>query len=186
MSAEFTSQRPRSASQLSDNESDAVSTPPSRRRIRVDTLAPFARWVLGLSFIYMGLAKAMDPVDFLKLVRQYKMVEDPLLLNALAAGLPWFEVCCGLLLITGTAVRGSALVLGTMLIGFNLVLVKRALAIQAVLSIPFCAVKFDCGCGAGEVFICRKLLENLGLLLLAAWLITSRNRRFCWRHSLFP
>lgn len=163
----------------------AASLPAGRWQSRVDVWSPGVRWLLGVAFIYMGLAKALDPVDFLKLVRQYEMIQHSYLLNALAASLPWFEVYCGLLLITGIGVRGSALLLGTMLVGFNLVLVKRALAIQAVLSLPFCAIKFDCGCGAGEVYICRKLAENLCLLVLAVWLVMSRNRRFCWRHSLF-
>jgi hypothetical protein len=50
---------------------------------------------------------------------------------------------------------------------------------------PFCTVKFDCGCGAGEVFICHKLVENTVLLLLAAWLLTGRGRQLCLRFSLF-
>jgi hypothetical protein len=46
-------------------------------------------------------------------------------------------------------------------------------------------VKFDCGCGAGEVLICHKLVENTVLLLLSAWLLTGRGRQLCLRFSLF-
>jgi hypothetical protein len=50
--------------------------------------------------------------------------------------------------------------------------------------VSFCAVKFDCGCGAGEVFICHKLVENTVLLLMAAWLLSGQGRQLCLRFSL--
>ena len=36
-----------------------------------------ARWLLGAVFIYTGFEKALDPVSFLKLVRQYDLVQTP-------------------------------------------------------------------------------------------------------------
>ncbi|HWH72295.1 MAG TPA: DoxX family protein [Candidatus Sulfotelmatobacter sp.] len=143
-----------------------------------------ARWFLGGLFIYMGLSKALHPVDFLKLVRQYDMVTSPWLLNSIAAALPWFEVFCGVLLVAGLAVRGTALMLVCMLVPFTLIVFQRALAIAAAQSIPFCAVKFDCGCGNGEVFICYKILENALLILLSCWLVAGRSRQWCARFSL--
>ena len=151
-----------------------------------DAAAVLARWWLGCVFICMGLHKALPhPEYFLKLVRQYDMVTSPVLLNSIAAALPWFEVYCGVLLLVGVAVRGSALNLVAMLVPFTLVVLKRALAMAATSGIPFCAVKFDCGCGAGEVFICHKLVENSVLLLLSAWLLTGRGRQLCLCFSLF-
>lgn len=151
-----------------------------------DAAAVLARWWLGLVFIYMGLNKAIThPEAFLELVRQYHMVETPVLLNSIAAALPWFEVYCGVLLLAGVAVRGTALNLIAMLVPFTLAVLKRALDMAASSGMPFCAVKFDCGCGAGEVYICHKLVENSTLLLLAAWLLTGRGRQFClWFSSL--
>jgi uncharacterized membrane protein YphA (DoxX/SURF4 family) len=143
-----------------------------------------ARWLLGALFLYMGLNKALDPVEFLKLVRQYELVQTPLLLNSIAAALPWFEVFCGVLLLVGVAVRGSALMLLLMLVPFTIVVLQRALAQQAVLAISFCAVKFDCGCGTGEVLICRKLVENGVLILLSGWLLMGRGQHLCGRYSL--
>ena len=151
-----------------------------------DAAAVLARWWLGCVFIYMGLNKALPhPEYFLKLVRQYDIVTDPLLLNSIGAALPWFEVFCGLLLVFGVAVRGSALLLLVMLVPFTLVVLNRALAIAAATGKAFCAVKFDCGCGAGEVFICHKLVENTVLLLLSAWLLTGRGHQLCLRFGLF-
>jgi hypothetical protein len=105
-------------------------------------------------------------------------------LNSIGAALPWFEVYCGVLLLTGVAVRGTALNLIAMLVPFTLVALKRALEIMADKGVSFCAVKFDCGCGAGEVFICHKLVENTVLLLMAAWLLSGQGRQLCLRFSL--
>ena len=145
-----------------------------------------SRWAVGALYVYMGLSKALHPVDFLKLVRQYDLVQSALLLNSIAAALPWFEVFCGTLLLAGIAVRGSALMSIVMLVPFTGVVLHRALALQSALAIPFCAVKFDCGCGAGEIFICRKLLENAILLALSVWILSSRRRKLTLRYSLFP
>jgi len=145
-----------------------------------DGAAVLARGWLGVVFIYIGLNKDMThPEAFLELVRQYHMVETPVLLNSIAAALPWFEVYCGVLLLAGVAVRGTALNLIAMLVPFTLAVLKRALDMAASSGMPFCAVKFDCGCGAGEVYICHKLVENSTLLLLAAWLLTGCGRQLC-------
>lgn len=149
-------------------------------------LGTLARWAVGALFIYMGLKKALDPVDFLKLVRQYDMVQSPLLLNLIASVLPWFEVFCGVLLVSGVAVRGAAAVSLAMLVPFTLLVLQRALAIQGAQGLPFCAIRFDCGCGAGEVAICFKLFENSLLIALAAVFVFWRNERFALRYALLP
>ena len=150
-----------------------------------DVSAVLARWLVGGLFIYMGLNKALHPVEFLKLVRAYEMVGNPFVLNSIAAALPWFEVFCGCLLVAGVAVRGSALIMVLMLVPFTLLILRRALGVAAAEHIPFTAVKFDCGCGTGPVVIWKKLIENSGLLLLSCWLVSSSRNRFCARFSLF-
>jgi uncharacterized membrane protein YphA (DoxX/SURF4 family) len=156
----------------------------SARNKVLDLLTVPARWFLGGLFIYMGLNKAVHPVEFLKLVHQYELADSSCLLNFIAATLPWFEVLCGLLLATGVAVRGSALLLLLMLVPFTIVVLRRALGIHTLQHIPLCAVKFDCGCGNGEVWICRKVMENCGLILLSVWLLAGWGRRFCVRYKL--
>jgi uncharacterized membrane protein YphA (DoxX/SURF4 family) len=130
-----------------------------------------ARWMLGTVFLYAGLSKALHPVEFLQLVRQYDLVRTPMVLNAIAAWLPWIEVFCGLLLVVGIAVRGTALLLLGMLIPFTALVAWRALALSAANGMPFCAVQFDCGCGTGRVLICGKLAENCLLILLSGALL---------------
>jgi uncharacterized membrane protein YphA (DoxX/SURF4 family) len=149
-----------------------------------EIVAVLARWVLGGVFIYMGVAKAIHPEDFLKLVRDYEMVSNPYVLNVIAAALPWFEIFCGVLLLAGVAVRGTAVMAVAMLLPFSLLVLKRALAIAAHGGSPFCSVKFDCGCGNGEVLICYKLIENCALLFVAAWLVTGCGKRLSLRFNL--
>lgn len=144
-----------------------------------------ARWIVGGLFIYMGLNKGLHPVDFLKLTRDYNLVTTPLLLNSIAAALPWFEVFCGLMLVAGIAVRGTSLVLVAMLVPFTLMVLRRALQIADIQQIAFCAVKFDCGCGTGEVYICRKLVENSLLTVLCLWLMTGVGNRLAVRFAFW-
>jgi uncharacterized membrane protein YphA (DoxX/SURF4 family) len=149
---------------------------PPRGLTALDAANVLARWLLGALFIYMGWRKAMHPVQFLNLLREYQMVQSTAALNCMAIGLPWFEVFCGLLLVAGIAVRGTALLLAGMLAVFTVVVFHRALGVQAAQAIPFCSVKFDCGCGGGPEFICAKLPENIGMFLVAVWLLAGRVR----------
>jgi uncharacterized membrane protein YphA (DoxX/SURF4 family) len=157
-------------------------SPRSRRAL--DAVTVLARWFVGAAFIYMAVMKLRDPVQFLKLVRQYDMVSNPFLLNTIAATLPWYELVCGVLLIVGIAVRGAALNLIAMLIPFTVLVLRRALGIAEAQHLPFCEVSFDCGCGTGIVAICQKMLENTTLLFLSIWLLAGHGRQLCLRFSL--
>jgi len=156
----------------------------SRNVSAVEYAGVLGRWLLGGLFLYMGLTKALHPEVFLKQVDLYGIIGSPLLLNSIVATLPWFEVFCGLLLLVGVAVRGSALMLILMLVPFTLIVLQRALAIAGAKGLALCAVKFDCGCGGGEVFACRKIVENCLLLLVAGWLLTGRGRWMALRFDL--
>jgi uncharacterized membrane protein YphA (DoxX/SURF4 family) len=136
------------------------------------------RALVGGYLVYSGWVKAVDPVEFLKLVRLYELTTEPFLLNLVAGGLPWFEVFCGLLLLLGVGVRGTALVVSLLLIAFTAVVWQRALGILEGGELAFCAIRFDCGCGAGEVAVCRKLVENGILIGLGLWLMVGRPSRW--------
>jgi len=147
-----------------------------------------ARLVLGALFIVMGARKIGDPFTFLKLLRQYEALPAGGWMNSVAVILPWVETICGAALILGVAVRGAGLLSAGMLAAFTPLIFSRGLELfrQAHGALTFCAVKFDCGCGAGEVFLCNKLAENTGLFLLALVVILSRSRRFCLSRVLWP
>jgi len=160
-----------------------VSDPANAGARWQDMVSLVTRLALGGIFIYMGASKTAHPEEFLKLVRQYDLTNSHLVLNVIGATLPWFEIFCGLLLVAGVGVRGVSLVLAVILAAFTVAVWQRALALQAARGIPFCAVKFDCGCGNGEVYICHKLPENLGLMLLCCWLLAGRGRAWCLRYG---
>ncbi len=128
-----------------------------RRLDRTGVPIVLARVALGALFIYTGIEKAVNPVDFLKMIHQYHMVPEqpPILLNSMAAVLPWLEIICGLMLIAGVALRGTALLLLVMLVGFTGAVALRAINIYNAQDIAFCAIKFNCGCGTGEEWICE-------------------------------
>lgn len=130
-----------------------------------------ARVFLGAVFIYLGAVKAADPVTFLKLVRAFGVVASAPSLNLVAAILPWLEIFCGVLLVLGLKARAAALLQAGLLVGFTALVTLRAVAIHQAGGVPFCAIRFDCGCGTGEVLICMKLLENLGLITLALFVL---------------
>src|SRR5690348_5935586 len=87
-------------SQTPDTQSGAVHRSESRSSV---VLPIAARWVLAAAFIYMGMHKVLAPAEFLGLVRQYNLTNNYIILNCIAAALPWFEVFCGLLLLFGIA-----------------------------------------------------------------------------------
>ncbi|MCI0745295.1 MAG: DoxX family membrane protein [Verrucomicrobia subdivision 3 bacterium] len=172
---------------VKDSKSNAANPwgSPEKRCWGRDLVGLFARCVLASSFIYLGTSKALHPADFLKLLRQYELVHDHVILNFVAIGLPWFEIFCGVLLLAGVWVRGTALMSLFMLVPFSLIVAQRAWNIHEASQIPFCAIKFDCGCGAGEVVICYKLLENAFLVLMGVLLLALRTNRWSLRYSLF-
>lgn len=143
------------------------------------------RWFLGALLVYLGLTKALQPVEFLKLVREYQLFDSPLILNAVSSIVPWLEVFCGILLLTGIAVRGTAFVILILLGSFTAAVLARALGVSELNGIALCAVRFDCGCGSGEVLACRKIMENALLMAASGYLVFSRVSRLCLRHSVW-
>jgi uncharacterized membrane protein YphA (DoxX/SURF4 family) len=142
-----------------------------------------ARLFVGVLFVWMAWAKIADPINFLKLMRQYKMLDEQswyVVMNVIAVVLPWIELVCGLVLIAGVALRAAGVVSAGMLVVFTPLIFKRGLELYNLgAADTFCGVNFDCGCGAGEVFLCSKLLENGALLVAALLVVFSHSRRFC-------
>jgi len=152
------------------------------RRIDETGVAPLVmRLLLGGMFIWMGYQKIGHPIEFLKQVHLYHMLpqEPAVFLNGTAIVLPWLEVVCGVALVAGIFVRGAVALIAIMLVVFTPAIFLRAMAVHTADGTAFFDIKFDCGCGAGEVLVWQKLLENTGLWLAALLLLFSRSRRFC-------
>lgn len=135
-----------------------------------------------------GVIELGGPVNFLKLIREYQMFPKAAwrLLNFTAVSMPWIEVFCGVLLILGVAVRGASGLLLALLLMFTTMIIIRGVNIYNAKEIAFCAIKFNCGCGAGDVFICSKIVENATLTVLALFTLLSKADRFCLRKNLIP
>jgi uncharacterized membrane protein YphA (DoxX/SURF4 family) len=140
-----------------------------------------ARLVVGLDLIVYSFVKIRDPTDFMRLIHEYHAFPEdpPIFLNTAAAVLPWFELFAGLALVLGVLLRGASVAVTLMLVVFTIAVAVRALGIYAAKDIAFCAIEFDCGCGVGVVQICKKLLTNGALILLALVCVFSTSRRFC-------
>jgi uncharacterized membrane protein YphA (DoxX/SURF4 family) len=124
-----------------------------------------ARWLVGGMFAYMAYMKLLDPILFMKETREYGFLPEsmPILLNLTAVIVPWLELLCAIALIVGLWTRGAAVIIFGMLMFFTPLVTWRAIGLYTAPDAAFtsfCAVKFDCGCGTGEVYICWKIFEN--------------------------
>jgi uncharacterized membrane protein YphA (DoxX/SURF4 family) len=140
-------------------------------------------------FTQLGWVDLASPVDFMKVIREYHLVPEQAwwLLNATAVMLPWIEVLCGLLLILGIATRGAALTLLIMLLVFTPAVAHQAITLyQTTPGISFCAVEFNCGCGAGVVNACSKLTENALLIIASLYVLLSSRFRLSLAPRLVP
>ncbi|MEM7163900.1 MAG: DoxX family protein [Planctomycetota bacterium] len=140
-------------------------------------LTLLARLAVGGWFIYLGTLKLMaPPADFLKIINEFEVLptQPPILINSVAVFLPVLEVIAGACLVLGVFLRGSALAILVSMLGFMPALIFRAMGIQEAEGLSFCQVAFDCGCGTGEVNICKKLTENSALIFGAALALFSK------------
>lgn len=121
------------------------------------------RIVLGVVFIFAAVYKVSGPELFAKSIVNYKLLPI-FLINILAITLPWIELCAGLLLIFGVAVKENSTILSGLLLIF---IIAIAISLMRGLDI-------ECGCFGtvdGAKVGVQKILENIGLLLAGLILI---------------
>jgi putative oxidoreductase len=126
------------------------------------------RIALGGIFIYAALLKIADPVAFAGSVAAYRIL--PYFGSYLAAAtLPFLELTCGLLLVSGYRVRGGAVIIA----GLNLIfMVALASAIVRGLDI-------DCGCfkqGGAKTSPWLALGRDAVFLLMSCYLIRKEKK----------
>lgn len=78
--------------------------------------------IFGGLFIWSGIAKIKDPIAFTEIVRNYRLVGDPIA-PAVALFIPWIEVFAGVAVMSGRFLRGGAFLLTLCLLFFTLVIV---------------------------------------------------------------
>ncbi|MCX6572094.1 MAG: DoxX family membrane protein [Candidatus Aminicenantes bacterium] len=130
--------------------------------IKNKTLLVLFRLVLGGLFVYAGVVKVLDPLDFAQNIRNYRLVGQSLSFIA-AVVLPWLEILAGVAMAAGIWKRASALIISGLLVFFillTLVTIARGLDV-------------DCGCFGA---ISRKsglgvILEDLGMLFMGLCLL---------------
>jgi uncharacterized membrane protein YphA (DoxX/SURF4 family) len=93
------------------------------------------RLVVGGVFLWAGILKIFDPLEFAQGIADYRVFPRVISLF-LALVLPWLEVLCGVLLILGVFRNASALLVSCLLAGF------LVLIISAILR----GLDIDCGC----------------------------------------
>ncbi|MBE3131704.1 MAG: DoxX family membrane protein [Acidobacteria bacterium] len=136
--------------------------------IKNKTLLVLFRLVLGGLFVYAGVVKVLDPLDFAQNIRNYRLVGQSLSFIA-AVVLPWLEILAGVALALGVWKRASALIISGLLVFFillTLVTIARGLDV-------------DCGCFGA---LSRKsglgvILEDLGMLFMGLCLLFAPEKR---------
>ncbi len=95
----------------------------------------FLRLFLGAVFIYASLSKIRFPLDFLKVVYNYRLFPDTLS-NLIAIVLPWLELFLGICLISGFMLEGAILLVNILLISFFLAILLNTIR----------GMNVECGC----------------------------------------
>jgi uncharacterized membrane protein YphA (DoxX/SURF4 family) len=153
----------------------------AERPSTLDIIIALLRIVLGILFIFVSIDKIVDPNAFAASISAYKIVSGgPALL--IGTVLPWIELLCGLGLLFGLFVRGSAL----------LALIMLSLFFVAVLSALWRGLDISCGCYTRDPTADRigwwKIGENV-VLIVVSYLVLHRSslrftlERFLQHHS---
>lgn len=143
-----------------------------------DYLVLVLRLVLAAVFIYAALQKIGKPLAFADEIRMYRILDIGPPLYIMAIALPWIELICGLSLLTGFFMRGSALILLAFNAVFLVAVSMRSVSIMGEEGIGFMSVYFDCGCGFGATHAWKKLLEDLAFFLFSLVILLKPEYRF--------
>jgi uncharacterized membrane protein YphA (DoxX/SURF4 family) len=129
-------------------------------------------YIIGLIvagiFIYAGVLKVLDPVQFANDIDNYKILPWPISV-ALAFYLPWLEIFCGLGLIFRFLYRGALTILTALILVFTLATVAAKVR----------GLDITCGCfghASQNWSFPAHLVTNLILLAMVIFLLCVRRR----------
>lgn len=130
----------------------------------------FARIVIALMFVIVGVGKIAHPEEFAREISNYQLL-PLILINPLAIFLPWLEVITAMMILFGIQIRANAILISGMLVVFTVAII---IAVAQGLNI-------DCGCYsqiASQKVGIPKILENIGLIILSLILVFTENNKF--------
>ncbi|RLB75342.1 MAG: DoxX family protein [Deltaproteobacteria bacterium] len=81
------------------------------------TFFNFARFILGIIFIYASYDKILHTEAFAQIVYNYQLIPDALI-NITAIFLPWLEFVTGVVLIIGLWLPGSVVITNFLLVSY--------------------------------------------------------------------
>jgi uncharacterized membrane protein YphA (DoxX/SURF4 family) len=119
---------------------------------------------LAAVFIFASWGKIVDPAAFAGTIANYQIL-PPVWVNPAALLLPWLELVCGLGLLSGLLVRGSAFIVVILLSIFAVALAYSA----------YRGLDIHCGCFASSSEVApnlaKDLFRDLVLLAMAVWVL---------------
>jgi uncharacterized membrane protein YphA (DoxX/SURF4 family) len=132
------------------------------------------RWLLAVLLVWASLSKLANLHEFYGNLTAYKLPLPDALVRLTAMVLPWMELLCGILLLTGAARRAA---LGWAMVLFAMFVLATGQAWARGLNI-------SCGCFdlgfLGESAV--KMLESVGFAFLRA-LVLLAGSVYVWRAS---
>lgn len=103
--------------------------------IRESRIYLLIRVLLGILFLWASWEKILHPEGFAVAVRNYALLPE-VLIHPVALLLPWVEAFCGVMLITGRLVKGSAFIVDILMVIFILAFIINL----------YRGVDISCGC----------------------------------------
>ena len=133
---------------------------------RLDPIDLLIRIILGSIFVYSGIYKIKDPQTFEVVIRNYKILGDPLVAMT-AMTLPPLEIIVGICLIIKLCFKGAVFTSAALLITF----------ICSLASLILRDIDIECGCLGLKTTLQMQIFLDSVLLLSTFYLFYSANRK---------